>query len=93
MWERRSKYHLEQAIIGPLKLRFTCVPMMAQHCMLAWQLLIFFLGDPNQYCLETLHFCDFSGGERSKRPSPLWIRACVRLFSERYARVLKYYRQ
>ena len=29
--------------------------------MLAWQLCDF-SGDPDQYCSETLYFCDFSGG-------------------------------
>ena len=29
--------------------------------LLAWSLCDF-LGDPDQYCLETLNFCDFSGG-------------------------------
>ena len=37
--------------------------------------LYFFSGDPDQYCLENLYFCDLSG--RGLDPlSPLWILAC-----------------
>ena len=36
------------------------------HC---WLDLCDFLGDPDQYCLETLNFCDFSWGGGRSRPS------------------------
>ena len=42
---------------------------MAQHRMLAWPLCDF-SGDPDQYCLETLNFCDFSGGGGGPDPLP-----------------------
>ena len=45
-----------------------------------------FLEDPDQYCLETLYFCDFSGGSRPL--SPLWIRPWHA--SERRYSCLKY---
>ena len=35
--------------------------MVAQHRMLACKL-CGFTGNPDQYCLETLYFCDFSVG-------------------------------
>ena len=30
-----------------------------------------FLGDPDQYCKETLYFCDFSGGRDPRPPLDL----------------------
>ena len=32
---------------------------------------LWFLGDRDQYCLETLYFCDFSGGGGGGGPDPL----------------------
>ena len=45
--------------------------MVTQHRMLAWQL-CGFTGDQDQYCLETLYFCDFTagGGGWSGTPVP-----------------------
>ena len=49
--------HHRPASETPLKWHFAAGPMMAQHIMLAD-----FSGDPDQYCKETLYFCDFPGG-------------------------------
>ena len=53
--------HHRPASETPFKRRFAGGPMIAQHCMLAWQLRDF-SGDPNQYCYETLYFLNFQGG-------------------------------
>ena len=42
---------------------------MAQHRMLAWSLCDL-SGDLDQYCLETINFCDFSGGGDGPDPLP-----------------------
>ena len=47
-----------------IKWRFTAVLMLAGLVALV------FSGDPDQYCLETLYFCDFSGLPPPPPPPP-----------------------
>ena len=63
------------AIEMTFKWRFAGVPMMTFNAGLV---ALSFVGDPEQYCLETLYFYDFSEG-----PDPLsslWIRAYLICF-------------
>ena len=40
---------------------------------------VWFLGGGDQYCKETLYFCDFSGEVWTPCPPPLWIRTWLKI--------------
>ena len=70
--ERGSK-QIHTTISGPSSARHADPPAwradMAQiECWLGSFVFIFFSGDSDQYCQETLYFCDFSGGTRTPIP-------------------------
>ena len=57
----------------PFKLRFACCADDGQT-LNAGMVALWFSGDPDQYYLGTIYFCDFSGvGVRTPCP-PFWIR-------------------
>ena len=72
LWgERLSKKHLKPAIIGlPAKRHLNGVSLTGMGRwwpnIESWlDIAFWFSAGPDQYCLETLYFCDFSGGVRT----------------------------
>ena len=75
-----SKYHYKRAIIGPPAKRLLNDVSLACPTLNARLKALWFSGDSDQYCKETLYFCDLGGGGgggSSPLPPPLWIRVWV----------------